>query len=150
MHGSPRSPYDNKAVWKKYDYRDYDIIGEPYFDIDFTKVYYLTDTGRRWDGEKVSVRDKVDIESQVADSESRVKKPTNTPHPAPRTPQLSFHSTCQIIHAIKQNTLPDQIMFTFHPQRWTDRPIEWLWELFFQNLKNQVKAVLIKKREKKD
>ena len=26
---------------------------------DFNKVFYLTDTGRRWDGHKVSVRDKV-------------------------------------------------------------------------------------------
>ena len=60
MHGSPRSRFDNKAIWKKYNYRDYGIVGEPYFDIDFMKVLYLTDTGRRWDGDKVSVRDKVD------------------------------------------------------------------------------------------
>jgi hypothetical protein len=155
MHGSPRSPYDNKAVWKKYDYRDYGIIGEPYFDIDFNAVFYLTDTGRRWDGEKVSVRDKVDIGLQVAGSGLQVQKPTNNPqretrnlHPAPRNAQHSFHSTLEIIRAAEQNTLPDQIMFTFHPQRWTNRPVEWLWELFFQNLKNQVKAVLIRRREK--
>jgi hypothetical protein len=34
------------------------IIGEPYFDVDFSKMLYLTDTGRRWDGGIVSVRDK--------------------------------------------------------------------------------------------
>jgi|ERR1035437_5345325 hypothetical protein len=55
MHGSPLSKYDSKDLWKKYNYRDYKIIGEPYFDVDFNKVFYLTDTGRRWDGEKVSV-----------------------------------------------------------------------------------------------
>ena len=155
MHGSPRSPFDNKAIWKKYDYRDYDIIGEPYFDIDFNKVFYITDTGRRWDGDKVSVRDKVDSGLQVAGSGLQVKKPTNNmhpatrnPHPAPRTqhpaphnPQPSFHSTQQIIRAANSNTLPDQIMFTFHPQRWTSSPGPWLWELFFQNLKNQVKKI---------
>ena len=42
-----------------YDYRDYGIIAEPYFDVDFDEVFYLTDTGRRWDGDSVSVRDKV-------------------------------------------------------------------------------------------
>ena len=30
MHGSPRSKYDNKDIWKKFDYRELGIIGEPY------------------------------------------------------------------------------------------------------------------------
>ena len=47
-------------MWEKYDYRGYGIVGEPYFDIDFENVAYYTDTGRRWDGSGVSVRDKVD------------------------------------------------------------------------------------------
>ena len=58
MEGAPLSKYDNRDLWKKYNYRNYGIIGEPYFDIDFSKVFYLTDTGRRWDG-KGSVRDRV-------------------------------------------------------------------------------------------
>ena len=41
------------------DYQDFGLIGEPYFDVDFNEVAYYTDTGRRWDGEDVSVRDKV-------------------------------------------------------------------------------------------
>jgi len=67
MHGSPRSKFDNRLIWTKYDYRDLGIIGEPYFDIDFSEVLYLTDTGRRWDG--VSVRDKAisDFGSRIAD-----------------------------------------------------------------------------------
>ena len=59
MHGSPLSKWDSRLLWDRYDYRDYGIIGEPYFDIDFETVAYYTDTGRRWDGEKVSIRDKV-------------------------------------------------------------------------------------------
>ncbi len=47
MHGSPLSKYDNKEIWEKYDYRDYGIIAEPYFDIDFDEVFYITDTGRK-------------------------------------------------------------------------------------------------------
>jgi hypothetical protein len=64
MHGSPLSKWDNRDLWKKYNYRDFGIIGEPYFDMDFDDVFYLTDTGRRWDGDKVSVRDKVKSEKQ--------------------------------------------------------------------------------------
>jgi len=64
MHGSPLSKYDNRDIWNKYDYKKLGLIGEPYFDIDFSKVLYLTDTGRCWDGDKVSVRDKVRIRTQ--------------------------------------------------------------------------------------
>ena len=42
-----------------YDYRDYDIIGEPYFDLDFDEFFYLTDTGMRWNAGRFSIRDKV-------------------------------------------------------------------------------------------
>ncbi len=59
MYGSPLSKYDNKLLWKYYNYKDFGIIGEPYFDVDFSKVLYLTDTGRRWNGDRVSIRDKV-------------------------------------------------------------------------------------------
>jgi len=47
MHGSPMSRWDNRLLWKYYDYRDFGIIGEPYFDVNFEEVLYLTDTGRR-------------------------------------------------------------------------------------------------------
>ncbi|MES2139022.1 MAG: hypothetical protein V4511_04900 [Bacteroidota bacterium] len=121
MHGSPMSRFDSKNLWKSYDYNDFGVIGEPYFDVDYTKVFYLTDTGRRWDGEKVSVRDKV-----VSGY------------------NLSFHSTDEIIVETDNGQLPEQIMFTFHPQRWTDKKNLWCKELIIQNFKNQVKRLFIK------
>ena len=47
-------------------------------------------------------------------------------------------STCHIIAAARANRLPDQIMLTIHPQRWTDKPLPWLQELLWQNVKNVV------------
>ena len=47
MHGSPLSKFDNRKIWDKFDYRDYGIIAEPYFDVDFDKVFYMTDKGRK-------------------------------------------------------------------------------------------------------
>jgi len=120
MHGSPRSKYDNKALWQKYDFRQLGIIGEPYLDIDFNEVAYLTDTGRRWNGFDVSIRDKVSGRFN-----------------------FNFRTTQQIIDNIDQ--LPDKVMFTFHPQRWTDRPLPWLKELVMQNIKNVVKGVMVKR-----
>ncbi len=121
MHGSPLSKWDSRLLWTKYDYRDFGVIGEPYFDIDFTKVAYYTDTGRRWDGDSVSVRDKVN-------------------HGGQNFPQ--FRSTFDIIRAAEAGTLPSQVMFTFHPQRWHDRPLPWLAEWVSQNVKNAVKRWL--------
>ncbi|WP_080055466.1 hypothetical protein [Spirosoma aerolatum] len=119
MHGSPMSKYDSRDLWKHHSYREYGIIGEPYFDIDFGKVAYFTDTGRRWDGEKVSVRDKVDS-----------------------TFVNRFRKTDEIIDALHRNELPDQMMFTFHPQRWNDNPLQWTKELISQNVKNLVKQYI--------
>jgi len=118
MHGSPLSKWDSKDLWKTYNYSDYGIIGEPYFDVDFNEVFYLTDTGRKWDGDKVSVRDKVGTEKTVVQN---------------------FHSTNDIIKATEKNELADKIMITMHPQRWSDKPLPWLKEFVMQNIKNVVK-----------
>ncbi len=126
MHGSPKSKFDNKTIWTKYSYYDLGIIGEPYFDVDFSKVFYLTDTGRRWDGYKVSVRDKIPIHQE------RWKKEG-----------LTFHTTSEIIHAAKEGRLPGQIMITVHPQRWTNTPALWGKEFLLQKSKNIIKFLLI-------
>lgn len=125
MHGSPMSPFDSKDLWKDHDYRNFDLIAEPYFDVDFKTVFYLTDTGRRWDGDKVSVRDKVE-------------NPFG----------LTFHRTNGVIQAAQSNVLPDQIMFTFHPQRWNDNFAIWIKELLLQNVKNMIKRLFFVKKSK--
>jgi hypothetical protein len=104
MHGSPMSKWDNRQIWDHYNYRDFGLIAEPYFDVDFKKVFYLTDTGRRWDGEKVSVRDKVEGNKT-----------------------LNLRSTTDIVTHV--GNLPEQIMITTHPQRWDDQWLPWMKEL---------------------
>ena len=114
MHGSPLSKYDNKIIWNAYDYKKLGIKGEPYLDLDWNEWFYLTDTGRRWNGDKVSVRDKI-----------------NTKY------NLDFKSTYDIINNIK--SLPDKILITVHPQRWTNNTVNWSKELITQSGKNIVK-----------
>lgn len=126
MDGSPLSSYDNKDLWNHYDYKNYGIIGEPYYDLDFDDFFYLTDTGRRWDGWKTSVRDK------VPQQENWNKE------------GLVFHSTNDIINAANKGMLPDKIMMTFHPQRWHDSSLPWIKELILQNAKNVVKRLIVK------
>ncbi|MDG1901158.1 MAG: hypothetical protein P8I80_02910 [Bacteroidales bacterium] len=126
MDGSPLSSYDNKDLWNQYDYKDFGIIGEPYYDMDFDDFFYLTDTGRRWDGWKTSVRDKVPQQEKWNQE------------------GLVFHSTNDIINAANQGKLPDKIMMTFHPQRWHNSSIPWFKELVLQNAKNVVKRFIVK------
>jgi hypothetical protein len=125
MHGSPRSRYDNRDIWTKYSYRDLGIVGEPYFDIDFNDFFYLTDTGRRWDGHRVSVRDKMPQQERWASD------------------GLTFRSTKDIVTTANKKLLPNRIMITVHPQRWSDSFFSWTKEFVLQNLKNVVKRVMI-------
>lgn len=153
MHGSPRSPYDNRDIWKKYNYRNLGIIGEPYFDIDFRKVAYYTDTGRMWDGNNVSVRDKISGFNPEGSVNQQSGKGTN--HSSERNVLVEtwsednmisvnnrfpvYHSTSQMIESIKNNSFPKSAMLTFHPQRWTDNPVLWVKELIAQGAKNTIK-----------
>lgn len=56
MHGSPLSRYDNRDLWKAYDFQTFGIVGEAYLSMAEKGLCYFTDTGRNWGG-KHSVRD---------------------------------------------------------------------------------------------
>jgi len=58
---------------------------------------------------------------------------------------LGFHSTFDIIEAVDKGLLPDKIMINTHPQRWTDNPVEWMKELVWQNFKNVVKRIIVRR-----
>ena len=138
MHGSPLSKWDNRDLWKRYNYKDYGIIAEPYFDLDFDKVFYLTDTGRRWDGDAFNVRDKV---------ETLERGNVRTLKREMAFEGLRFRHTWDIIEAVEKELLPDKIMINTHPQRWTDNPMDWTKELVWQNVKNVVKRIVVKRKD---
>lgn len=126
MHGSASSPHDSKDIWHHYNYRDLGIIAEPYFDLDFNELFYLTDTGRRWDGFKVSVRDKIPEHQERWNANGWV-----------------YRHTGDIIAAAKAGTLPERIHMTVHSGRWTVGLRPWLYQLVMQRTKNVVKRALI-------
>ncbi len=151
MHGSPLSRRDNRLLWQYYDYRDFGISGEPYFDLDFDKILYLTDTGRRWDGGSVSVRDKA-MRRQRDEKAEELRDPgmEERKNEEQRATVYRFRSTFDIINSAESNSLPDRIMLTIHPQRWTDKPFPWLRELIWQNVKNIGKAIIVAGANAKD
>ncbi len=129
MHGSPRSPYDSKDIWKKYDYHALGIENEPYLDTDFSKTFYLTDTGRRWDGYKVSVRDKIPRYQDEWTAKG-----------------LTFHTTDDVIDGLRTERIPKDLMVTVHPKRWNPFGFAWCKEMVLQNAKNIVKRVIVKNK----
>ncbi|MDY7394080.1 hypothetical protein UMM65_02425 [Aureibaculum sp. 2210JD6-5] len=124
MHGSPENRIDNRQIWEKYNYKQDGIIAEPYFDVDYDKVFYITDTGRAWNKKSVIVRDKV-------------KTKFNIP----------IESIDHMMDLIRQDKMPDQLIISTHPHRWFDVGGLWFKEFIMQNIKNVVKAILIKYRK---
>ena len=125
MHGAPTSRFDSKEMWRVCDYKKLGLIGEPQFDVDWNEMFYLTDTGRSWNG--VSRRDKVVEFKLIWEAKGWVYKTTD-----------------DVIKAVRNGSFPKRMMMTTHPQRWVDGWGEWMWELVVQRVKNLVKWVVLK------
>ena len=136
-HGSPRSPWNSQELFMSQRVFDIHALGieyEPMLDTDFSKTVYITDTGRRWDGYKVSVRDKVPQYQEQWEKEG-----------------LVFHSTDDIIHALNDPRHPihqKALLINTHPQRWMPFGLGWVKEMALQNSKNIVKRTIIKLNQK--
>lgn len=124
MHGNALKKWDNRDLWKKYNYKDFGIICEPYLDFDFNKILYLTDTGQRWDGNKFSLRDKTG-------NQTLSKK-------------FVFKKTFEIIETLNRGLLPDKLNLNIHPERWQDNKFLWAFFAFEQFFKRNIKLVINK------
>jgi len=151
MHGSPLSSVDNRLLWKYFDYHSLGIVCEPYFDIDVSKVLYLTDTGRRWDGERSNIRDRGYAHAGETGTEESAGWKT-CPIPGSMmlmtTEGIAFrlrfrvHGTGDLIRLAESGKLPSRMIINTHPQRWTDKPLPWMKELVNQSIKNQFKKLI--------
>jgi hypothetical protein len=120
MHGSPLSTFNNLDLWKIFSYKSLGLIGEPYLDFDYSRVTYLTDTGRRWDGMSVSFRDRV--------------------------PQASVNFPCRssfdLIAALRGGGFPRLVHMATHPERWHEDRLGWAGALAGQGIRNMAKRAL--------
>ncbi|MDP3533128.1 MAG: hypothetical protein Q8S31_07570 [Alphaproteobacteria bacterium] len=101
MHGSPLSKYDNRDLWKKFDFTNNGIIAEPYISIDYKKVQYFTDTSRSWGNTKSNLRD--NVQKNGLDL-SNLK---------------STSSLIDFIYKNKNNVEFNNIIIQTHPERWS-------------------------------
>jgi hypothetical protein len=152
MHGSPASKWDNRDIWNTYNYRDFGVVGEPYFDLLNNEsalvenLVYLTDTARMWDGDKYNVRDKL-MKKQDLNSDSKLSGKGNKQEESVKNPvgntNRKIHTTFDVMDWLKTTSAPTTVMITTHPQRWTDNPVEWYVELLKQKIKNSVKKFIV-------
>ena len=124
MHGAPTSRFDSKDMWRVYDYKKLGLIGEPQIDVDWNEMFYLTDTGRSWNG--VSRRDKVVEFKLIWEAKGWVYKTTD-----------------DVVKAVRNDSFPKRMMMTTHPQRWADNMCEWIKEFVMQGIKNLVKKFFL-------
>ena len=121
MHGSPMSKWDNKLLWEKYNYKDFDIIADTSFDINYDKFFYITDNGWGWNRFGVSVRDKV--KSKFA---------------------IPIKDTKDLIKLVSQDKLPNYVMINAHPDTFFDEKVKWFFNKMMIETKNLVKRQIVK------
>lgn len=121
MHGSPLSKWDNKIIWNHYNYKDYGIIADTSLDVDYNKVFYITDNGRAWNNFGVSVRDKVESNFDI--------------------PIINSN---HLIKMISLGHIPKQVMINAHPDTFFDFGVKWYMNYGFIETKNIAKWIIVK------
>jgi hypothetical protein len=121
MHGSPISPWNNRRIWHKYDYKKFNILADTFCDVNYNQVFYITDNGFGWNKISTSIRDKV---------QSNYK--------------ITIKNTNHLIELIKRNELPNEIMLNAHPDTFFDAGLKWILNYIFIKSKNTIKWVIVK------
>lgn len=121
MHGNPLSKYDNRDLWKNYDFRHYDIAGEAY--LSFNKnIQYFSDTGRSWNM-KNNIRD-----FMIGSKKSSIANTTD-----------------EMIGLIKSKKI-DGMYISAHPERWALGCKDWIFNYTKDFLFNTGKKIIISLR----
>jgi len=117
MHGSPLSRFDNRDLWKHYDFKDFGIVGEAY--LSMKTLQYYSDTGRNWNA-RYSIRDQM-ISGFLE------KRP---------------ETTDELLETI-QTKQENQIYISTHPERWANNLLEWYSGYFRDFTFNTGKRIII-------
>lgn len=122
MHGRSFSKHNNLRFWDKYTLEEFGLVAEPYLSIDYSSMFYFTDTGLCWDNYKFNLRDHVNSKRN-----SEIK------------------STVDLIRFLSVQQ-PDKAALLTHTNNWVDNKLLWTAykSLFFaiNNVKYMRKTIL--------
>ena len=121
MHGRPFSPYDNRTLWQKKDFREFDLVGECYLSIDYQKITYLSDTGRTWNPSRYNIRDQVKQDVKILPS---------------------LEDTNDLISFLARGYNRNTCILT-HPNRWASSKGAWFYSAISDFIINQGKRVIL-------
>lgn len=121
MHGRPFSNIDNRDFWKKNTLEDFGLSGEAFLTIDYSDIYYFTDTGRAWAANKNNIRDKI----------------TSKLHPK------NIQNTDDLIRFVQEHP-ESKMAIVAHPERWNNYFIYWFLYYEFDTTVNLIKRILKK------
>lgn len=127
MHGNSLSQWDNRDLWKKYNFKDYDILGEAYLSFDFRDIFYISDSGGAWENKGFRVRDLVD---------------------SPYSQSFKIKSTNDLIKMIGEKEVEKKYIL-IHPDRWNDTLASWSYEYISKRVRNIGKSGVIWFRKSK-
>lgn len=122
MHGSPLSKHNPLDLWKKISYRDFNITGEAFLDLNVQDWIYITDSGRRLYENKYNLRDRI-----------------------PGTIPSEFKRLTELSEYIKKNKHA-RVVLVIHPERWSDEGLDWTLQYFKDSIFNTIKFFLHKIR----
>lgn len=122
MHGNPLTRWDNRDLWKHYNFKEFGINGEAYLSIDYSDVVYFSDTGRTWGGEKYRIKDVV---SGGLDT-------------------FGIKATDDLIKLIEDETI-ERMCLLAHPGQWNDSYGSWVCTWAERSVRNFVKANVIQR-----
>ena len=122
MHGAPFTRWLNSDLWKQHDFRQLDLNGEAFLSI--RDVYYLSDTGRKWD-----------MSRKIKD---------NLPGGLPlwAVDQGPVTKTDDLLRLVREGVSP--LYITIHPERWSSNFIDWLHDSIKDSLINFSKSAFRK------
>lgn len=127
MHGNSRTKWDNRDLWKYYDFQKYGLIGDAYLSINFDKLNYFSDTARTWDP-KYKIKD-MDY-NQI-----------NNIHNYSEQKMQDVRSTDGLISLIKAKEIPC-LYILVHPDDWCDNLGDWTFNLIARQFKNIGKSFI--------
>ena len=121
-NGRPFMPFDNRDIWRDKQRHSelinrLGILGEVYLDIDYSNIFYLTDTGRNWSN-SFNIRDTVES-----------------------TIDHSFCDMTDLLSHIAKK--PDSaFILSTHPERWPSTSLGYYYSLTSDFVSNLAKKIL--------
>jgi len=123
MHGNSRTRWDNRELWKEYDFRIFGLLGEAYLSINFDDIVYISDSSRSWKKSRHKILDIVEgIDVGIDSSLDLINLVTNEKH--------------------------DRLYFLIHPDEWSSNIFAWIYDRVCQSFKNILKGLIKKQRWK--